>query len=107
MNDYIETQYIEVKQPIGSFYLTKLTWKDLFDIAEADIRKIEDENRNKNSFDSYLGIQREVKENRVNEIAKYVTTFDATFPTSIILSIPSKDYYSNGKKVNFDCRGSA
>lgn len=71
MNDYIVCPYIEVKQPIGSFYLTKLTWKDLFEIAEADIRKIEDENLRKNSFDSYLGIQREVVESRVKEIAGY------------------------------------
>lgn len=104
-NDYIEVPYIEVKQPIGSFYLTRLSWQDLLEIAEADIRKIEAENKQNNSFDSYLGIQREVAEVRVKEIAEYVTTFDATFPTSIILSISSKEYSSNGKKImlqNYD-----
>jgi len=99
MNEYISVPYIEVKQPIGSFYLTKMTWKDLFEIAEADIRKIEDENVKNNSFDSYLGIQREVSESRVKEISKYITTFDATFPTSIILSIQSREYRSNGKQI--------
>lgn len=99
-HEYIVSDYIEVKQPIGSFYLTKLSWKNLLTIAEADIRKIEDENKKKDSFDSYLGIQREVSESRVKEIAQYVTTVDATFPTSIILSIPSKEYHYNGHKIN-------
>jgi DGQHR domain-containing protein len=100
MLDYIYVPYLEVKQPIGSFYLTKLTWGDLLAIAAADIRKIEDETSHGDSFDSYLGIQRGVEEPRVKEIAQYVTTFDATFPTSIILAIPSKEYRFKGKKID-------
>ena len=38
----------------------------------------------------FLGIQRELKESRIQEIAKYVKTIDASFPTSIVISIDEK-----------------
>lgn len=100
MQNYICVPYLEIQQPIGSFYLTKLSWKDLLDIAATDIRRIEKETVNGDSFDSYLGIQREVTESRVKEISQYINTFDATFPTSIILAISSKEYRVNGKKID-------
>jgi DGQHR domain-containing protein len=37
-----------------------------------------------------FGIQRELKESRIREIAKYVNTVDASFPTSIVISIDEK-----------------
>lgn len=100
MIDYLKLPYIEISQPIGTFYVTKLNWKELLAIAEADIRKIEDENTKNDSFDSYLGIQRNVSEKRVKDIGNYVRTIDATFPTGIILSIPSKSYYKNGSEIS-------
>jgi len=100
MPDYICVPYLMVNQPIGSFYLTKLSWKDLLDIAATDIRRIENETNSGDGFDSYLGIQREVTESRVKEISEYVNTFDATFPTSIILAISSKEYSFKGEKVD-------
>jgi DGQHR domain-containing protein len=39
-------------------------------------------------IDSYLGIQRELDQKRVKEIRQYVTGLDATFPTSVVLSVP-------------------
>ena len=74
MIDYLKLPYIEISQPIGTFYVTKLNWKELLAIAEADIRKIEDENTKNDSFDSYLGIQRNVSEKRVKDIGNYVRT---------------------------------
>lgn len=75
---------IEVRQPIGPFYLTKIDVVDILKIAYADIRRIETET------DNILGIQRELSPKRVKEIAKYVKTKDATFPTNVILSIRSE-----------------
>lgn len=89
MNKYIEMEYIEVKQPIGSFYIGKLKWNDILEIAHADIRRIQDESAKNDSFDSLLGIQRELSPTRIKEISEYVRTQDATFPTSVILSIRS------------------
>jgi len=97
--DYLKLPYIEVTQPIGSFYLTKMTWSDLLSIAEADIRRIEQENQQTASLDTYLGIQREVNKSRVKEIGEYVRTFDATFPTSIILAIQSETVMNDTEEV--------
>ena len=93
MENPIIVEYLEISQPIGKFYIAKMSWKDLICIAEADIRQIEKETNNGTNFESYLGIQREVSKNRKREIGKYVRTVDATFPTSIILSINSESYY--------------
>jgi DGQHR domain-containing protein len=62
---------------------------DLIKIANADIRKIHEEDRKTDSFDSYLGIQRKISPNRIKEIGSYVNTIDSTFPTSIILHVDS------------------
>jgi DGQHR domain-containing protein len=100
MTDYIELPYIEVRQPIGSFYISSIGYKELLSISYADIRKINEEAREKDSFDSYLGIQRQVSPTRVKEIEAYVKTIDATFPTSVILHIRSKEEILEGKKVS-------
>jgi DGQHR domain-containing protein len=42
-------------------------------------------------LERYIGTQRDLSEARVAEIRQYVTTVDATFPTSIILAIASAD----------------
>lgn len=96
---YLKLNYIEITQPIGTFYVTKMDWKELLLISTADIRHIE--NENSNSFDSCFGIQRELSSKRVIEIGKYVQTFDATFPTGIILAIPSRSLEIDGKPINF------
>jgi len=83
-NEFIYCPYIEVKQPIGCFYVTSLSFQELSAIAYADIRKVDSD------FDNYLGIQRSVSPGRRKEIAEYVNTLDATFPTSIILAIDTK-----------------
>lgn len=41
-------------------------------------------------FEEYLGIQRELAGSRVKQLQEYVTTKDATFPTGILLAIPSQ-----------------
>lgn len=72
---------IQVKQPIGVFYLASIPAKDLVDISWADLRHMEQE------LDRYVGIQRELKADRVAEIGKFVNSIDATFPTSVVLAV--------------------
>ncbi|MCX6231148.1 MAG: DGQHR domain-containing protein [Bacteroidetes bacterium] len=88
-NNTIIINCIEVCQPIGKFYVGKITWQNLLDISYSDIRRIQKEELG--AIDSYLGIQRELSPNRLKEIAKYVSFSDATFPSSIVLSIKSID----------------
>lgn len=74
----------EVKQPIGSFYMARISHRDLIEITFADVRRIEHEERD---VERILGIQRPLSPKRVREIGDYVNTMDANFPTSVILAI--------------------
>ena len=103
MDNYIGLQYIEVSQPIGSFYITSFNYQDLLSISYADIRRIDDEAKDEDNFDTYLGIQRQVSNSRIKEIKEYIQTIDATFPTSIILHIKSAEEMLDGKPLrSFD-----
>jgi DGQHR domain-containing protein len=73
---------LRVKQPIGEFYVGVINSRDLIEIASADIRRIEGD------LDRYVGIQRKLNSDRVKEIGSFVNSIDATFPTSIVLSVP-------------------
>lgn len=88
-NNYIESIFIKVSQPLGDFYIGKLKYKDIKSIAYSDVRRIERDEQT--GYETYFGIQRKLSEKRIKEIADYVTTMDATFPSSILLSI---DEYS-------------
>lgn len=70
---------IEISQPVGTFYVGKIISSSLVKISQT-IRRNEDG-----------GIQRELAQKRVKEIAKYCEDPDAAFPTPIILNIKSKD----------------
>lgn len=74
----IEFVAIQIKQPIGPFYIASIRSSDLFKICYMDIRQI----RSDGGIDEYLGIQRILNEKRVSEIKRYVNTVDATFPLS-------------------------
>jgi DGQHR domain-containing protein len=76
----------EVEQPVGSFYLARISCRDLISITFADIRRIEKE---ESDVERVLGIQRPLSSGRVKEIGAYVNTIDANFPTSIILAVDS------------------
>lgn len=72
---------IPVEQPIGTFYLASIPAHELVEMASADLRRMESE------LDRYVGIQRQLNPARVTEIGKFVNSVDATFPTSVVLSI--------------------
>lgn len=84
--EIVKFKCIEVKQPIGSFYIGSIAYSDLVNITYSDVRRIEGER----GFETYLGIQRPLSKPRVEEISAYTNTMDASFPTSVILSISSK-----------------
>ncbi len=81
-NFSLRVPVLRVKQPIGEFYVGVINSKDLIEISSADIRRIEGD------LDRYVGIQRKLSADRVKEIGSFVNSIDATFPTSIVLSIP-------------------
>ena len=73
---------LEVKQPIGTFYVGKLAAQDIIKISFVSRRKGEQ------------GHQRQLREKRAKEIALYCKDPDATFPTPIILSVSYEDFIS-------------
>lgn len=68
-------KYIEVEQPIGTFYLCSMPAKQLIGFVES--RPLSD-NR---------GVQRNMSNDRANAIARYCADPDAVFPTPIVVSV--------------------
>jgi DGQHR domain-containing protein len=94
----IPIKCIRVSQPIGDFYVGVMNAEELVSITYSDVRKM------KREVEDYLGIQRELKTNRVKDIKEYIATLDATFPNSIIVAIKGKFVtFSEGvMSLNFD-----
>lgn len=72
---------LEVDQPIGRFYVGVMSARDLLDVSYTDMRTIE------SNLDQYVGIQRKLNTTRVKEIAEFIKSIDATFPTSVVLAV--------------------
>lgn len=86
-NECFEINYLKVSQPIGDFYITSMSAKFLVNITDFDVRRVLQEERD---VERYLGIQRPLDPKRVKDIANYVRTVDACFPTAIIISIAAR-----------------
>lgn len=75
---------IEITQPLGKFYVTAMDSARLSEIAYADVRRYE---KNSTAVEEFVGIQRTRDPKRIKDIAQYVHSVDATFPTSVVISI--------------------
>lgn len=82
----IELPFLEVSQPVGEFYACSMRAQQLLEICTFDFRRIEENN----GIKMFLGIQRELSKKRVQEIGDYITTEDACFPTSIVISVDER-----------------
>lgn len=74
---------LRLAQPMGEFYVCKISAKDLCDITYFDIRQMLGDRE----IDTYIGIQRKIDPSRVVGLQAYVNTLDACFPTSIVLAV--------------------
>lgn len=72
----IKVPFLEIEQPIGTFYITKFNAAILSKIVEITPRSSDDK-----------AIQRDESKSRIAEIAQYCSDPDATFPTPIIISV--------------------
>ena len=88
--DGIDKFAIRVRQPLGTFYAFSLG-ADILDRitysqpAEATERMEQEADENKGGY-SIFGTQRGEKKKRLEEIASFITTTEATFPNAIILA---------------------
>jgi DGQHR domain-containing protein len=85
--DAIVFRCIQVRQPIGAFYVGAIAAEDLLMIAKADIRRMMEGKAR--DVEEFSGIQRELSQSRIKELKEYVGHVDASFPTSIILHVSS------------------
>lgn len=83
---HIDLPCLKLKQPMGEFFVCKISAKDLCKITYFDIRKMLGENE----IDEYIGIQRKVDKNRAKELQVYVNSLDACFPSSIVLAVEAR-----------------
>jgi DGQHR domain-containing protein len=89
---------IEINQPIGTFYIGKLPAETVIKIAHVKKRKYDSDKST-----TFGGVQRPESDSRINEIAKYCSDPDATFPTPIIISVDEKSTYTlNGSVLEFN-----
>ena len=101
--DWIELNVHEISQPIGRFYFGCMNHDDLIRISYSDIRRISTERRD---VETYLGVERPLRKNRVAQLKDYVNTVDANFPSPIILAIDEQDTDFNPESGIMKIKGS-
>jgi len=93
---------IRVEQPLGVFYAFSLQADLLNQIAYSypaeAVERMENEQSDERGY-SILGSQRKEKPTRLNEIASFIQTSEATFPNAIILGA---NYNRQGQYVEKD-----
>lgn len=82
----LELDFSEVTQPVGVFYNCVIPAQTLLEICQFDFRQI----RDNNGVKEFMGIQRPLNDKRVKDIRTYIGTDDASFPTSIVISVDER-----------------
>lgn len=89
-------QAIRIKQPIGEFFIASISSKLINQVSYSRTAGFEQS--------ELSGNQRDLRDNRVEEIRNYINTSNASFPNSIILNA---NYYENDElEVDDDKRWS-
>lgn len=88
---------IKATQPIGDLFIATVPFKDLIRFTYFDVRRVVSKERD---VERYLGIQRPISRDRLDDLQSYVNFVDATFPTSVIVAINDIEYaeYDASKK---------
>lgn len=74
----ITLDYIEIRQPIGTFYLCSIPARRLLKMVDVRPRSKQGD-----------GVQRDLSEVRIKKIGEYCSDPDAIFPTPIVVSLDS------------------
>ncbi|MDN3548922.1 DGQHR domain-containing protein [Mucilaginibacter aquaedulcis] len=90
---YLEIPAFKVQQPLGDFFIIKISAEDLLSISFSEPMEYKDE------FGNVKGSQRPKDEKRLKEIARYIDSVEMAFPNSIIIAA---NYTQNGVVTNDD-----
>lgn len=88
----INLNIIKAIQPIGQIYVAKIDPALLLKMSTVDRRRILEN-------DEALGIQRDLRPEKVAQIKKYLSTINATFPNSIIVNTTSEFVKSESENI--------
>jgi len=88
----IKVPVLKIEQPLGVFYVAALNADLLLKVSYSTPAKAIETEDNKPYYNIF-GTQREKKEKRLKEIARYIDTVEAAFPNSIILGA---NYHEDG-----------
>lgn len=80
-NTLILTNFIEVSQNLSKFIVCSIKASDLLKISRPFPRDYDEDS------DAFVGIQRTIDDQKINELQKYINTNDACFPNSIITNL--------------------
>jgi DNA phosphorothioation-associated DGQHR protein 1 len=94
MSDFVTVPAIKISQPMGDFYITKLTAEFLLGVTFSDPLVTSSEISEANPY-GLKGKQRKETENRLREIGRYIDTVETAFPNAIILGANYTDSYTH------------
>ncbi len=77
--DMIRISAIKVSQPLGDFYVAKLTARRLLDISTSSVARYNEEGK-------IIGNQRPLNIPRLKLIANFIKSAEMSFPTSILIA---------------------
>ena len=60
---YMQFDYLQVKQPVGQFYVVTMKFQDVLAISYSDTHEVDD------GFENSTGLQRKISPERKKEIA--------------------------------------
>lgn len=83
MKSTIKLNILKVNQPISEIVVAKISPQVLLEMSAIDRRRIEND-------EELLGVQRQLKLEKVAQIKSYLSSIDATFPNSIIVNTTSE-----------------
>jgi DGQHR domain-containing protein len=89
--DSIALTVLPVDQPIGRFYVGAIKASELLKLCRFDFRRM----TFVNGYLDFLGMQRRVDPKRRKQIAAFVQTVDACFPTSVVISIDERCVFTD------------
>lgn len=83
-NNFLELLAFKVTQPLGEFYITKISAEELLKITfSSELRPKESD---KNDVIEFEGSQRIKKEDKLQQIGRFIDSVESAFPNSIILA---------------------
>ena len=80
----LEFACLKASQPLGDLYIASIPHDSLIRITYFDVRRVLQERRD---VERYLGIQRPLVSRRVKALQQYVSFYDASFPTAVIVAV--------------------